>query len=226
MAYNKPVRNPSPEEDKTKRNDMGNGVRLLLVTVMTAVWNLSLAGGSGVSISVGVGYSSGYGYGYTSSSRGYYGSYRYRSHKYGSHKYGYRHGRHKHYRHGYGYRHDYKPGYKYGYKHGYGRYGHYGHRTKLYYGYRGSGYGSGKVGYSTVYVINAPGYSSSDHINRYYYRDEDLYYAGSRPIRSSTDGTRPRVKLLKDRNGDCFEIRNNSRGEEIYVVQDTSRCDW
>ena len=192
---------------------MSNGVRILLALIVMTGSGSALAGG-GSYADVGVGYGSGYsaGYGFSFGYRHKYRSHGYSGRYYGGYKsdYGYRH------RHRYGP--SYGSGYGYGWKHDYRTNSYHGYSNRPHYGYPGYSHG-------TVVVINPPVYRNYTYTNRYYYRDKDLYYKGSSPVYRPATEPRPRVKLLKDRNGDCFEVRNNSRGEEIHIFQDPSRCD-
>ena len=176
----------------------------LLATLMGVATSASAGGGIAISIGASSGYSHG-GYG------GYSASFRYGS----------RHGYGRSYRHSglyYGHRYKYRGSY-YRSK----RYIGYPSRYKAYYGYGYPGFG-----YTHAYLLGASaGYRAASHRrSSYYLRADEIYYPGSRHVPVSTTSKYSGVKLLRDRNGECFEIKENAAGEEIHVVQDPARCEW
>ena len=171
----------------------------------------------GTYISVGVGYHSGhYGHRYKPG----YGHHGHKSHKYKKHgykSYGY-HGR----PHGHGYRHHKRRGYH-----------HYGYR----------GYSSGDLAAAAlVGGLIGYGVSSYRYQHRYkVYRRPSGYhvygghsgnsyttYAPSHTVvvKEKVVSTPPARTLLKDRNGECYEIHRNALGDEIRVHLPSHDCNY
>ena len=133
------------------------------------------------------------------------------------------------------YGHRYKTGYRH---HGYKGHGYHGVRNRHHkpYGYHHYGYRGYKHKHAAEKVL--VGGLISYRVNKHNRRHRHYYhqnYAGHRyltytpvvhtvVVKENPDTKPPARTLLKDRNGDCFQIHRNALGDEIRVHLPSYEC--